>query len=512
VTTTPTQRPVSGDAPLARRTEVLLRPDPRRVVTQLFLPGQEWAGTSRAATVVARCLSISDADVDAELARILDDHGSRHRRFTAVLDDHFSAVAHRINAAVTLSTARRRLIGAYFTQEYALESAALFNPSLVVHPQQGPDRSRLRFVMSARAVGEGHLSSIVFRTGQVTVPEPAAGDGHQSDPTIALDPGSVLATAGTHQRDMIDRERLRRQATAVGVDAESLRFVLSDLPDLFATEALEAVLSRLRTQRLTRVHAERTVTSLRRAADASYQVEFDAETDLSERTLLPWAPAESRGMEDARFVRFTEDDGTATYLATYTAYDGTRVAPARLQSDDFRTFRASPLTGAAATDKGLSLFPRRVGGRYLALSRWDRENNALAFSDDGYHWDGAVEIQSPRRPWELIQVGNCGSPLETAEGWLVFTHGVGPMRRYSLGAILLDLDDPSQLRGRLQEPLLQPAPDERDGYVPNVVYSCGALRHGTTLLLPYGCSDSSIRMTSIDLPGLLARLLAPPGT
>jgi predicted GH43/DUF377 family glycosyl hydrolase len=501
--------------PLTLRTDVLLQADPRRVVARIFLPGQEMAapGTSRAAAVVARCLSMSEPEVDSELVRVLAGHGPRHRRFTEVLDAHFAAVAHRIEAADTLSAARRRLIGAYFTQEYALESAALFNPSVVAHPQQGPDPDRLRFVMSARAVGEGHLSSIVFRSGELRLPAADARvrDGDRDGRTIALDPGSILASAGTHREGMIDRERLRHQATAIGVDAESLRFILGGLPEIFAAGALDTALDQLRHQHLTRVHAERTVASVLRTADASYDVEFDPETDLSERTLLPWAAAESHGMEDARFVRFTREDGTATYLATYTAYDGVHVAPARLQTDDFRTFRAGPLTGPAATDKGLSLFPRRVGGRYLALSRWDRENNALAFSDDGYHWDGAVQLQSPRRPWELIQVGNCGSPVETAEGWLAFTHGVGPMRQYSLGAILLDLDDPSRIRGRLQEPFLQPAPDERDGYVPNVVYSCGALRHGRTLLLPYGCSDSSIRMTLIDLPELVARLLAAPG-
>ena len=499
-----------SEAPLVRRTDLLLQPDPRRVVAHLFLPGQEMAtpGTSRAASVVARCLLMSGAEVDAQLARVLDDYGPRHRRFTDVLDAHFSAVAHRVDGASTLSPSRRRLIGACFTQEYAPETAALFNPSLVAHPEQGADPDRLRFVLSARAVGEGHLSSIVFRSGEIT--RSAAAAGASGVPTITLDPGSVLATAGTHRAGLIDRERLRAWTMAAGVDGESLRFVLSDLPEVFGAETLEPALNRLRDQHLTRVHAEGTVASIRRAAGASYEVAFDADTDLSERTLLPWAPSESQGMEDARFVRFTQDDGAVTYLATYTAYDGANVAPARLETDDFRTFRAYPLTGPAATNKGLALFPRRVGGRYLALSRWDRENNAVAISDDGYHWRDAVEIQRPSRPWELIQVGNCGSPLETTEGWLVLTHGVGPMRGYSLGAILLDLDDPTHVLGHLPDPLVQPAPDDRNGYVPNVVYSCGALHFGTTLVLPYGCNDSSIRMAVIDRSELIARLLDSP--
>lgn len=495
--------------PWVLRTDCVLRPDPRRVVARLFLPGQEMAtpGTSRAGAVVARCLSISQADVAAELRQVLDGYGARHRRFTDVLDAHFSAVAHRVDGADRLSMDRRRLIGAYFTQEYSLEAAALFNPSLVAHPEQGPDPDRLRFVLSARAVGEGHLSSIVFRTGEAFRSPDSTGAAGL--PTISMDPGLVLASTGTHRAGLLDRERLRTRAGAAGVDGESLRFVLSDLPAAFDPETLESALQRLHDQHLTRVHADQTITSVRQAAADSYEVEFDAETELSERTLMPWAPGERHGMEDARFVRFTDDDGGTTYLATYTAYDGTQVAPARLQSDDFRTFRAGPLTGPAATDKGLALFPRRVGGRYLALSRWDRENNAIAFSDDGYHWHDAVRIQGPRRPWELVQVGNCGSPVETAEGWLVLTHGVGPMREYSLGAMLLDLDDPTRVRGRLRTPLLQPTPDERAGYVPNVVYSCGALAYGTTLLLPYGCSDTTIGVALIDLPQLLAGLLNP---
>lgn len=499
----------SREARLAVRTDLRLRPDPRRVVARLFLPGQETTvpGTSRAAAVVARCLSISPSEVGSELARLLDDYGPRHRRFVDVLDEHFAAVAHRVEDAATLSPGRRRLIGAYFTQEYALETAALFNPSLVAHPEQGADPDRLRFILSARAVGEGHLSSIVFRSGEIVRSAGAAGAA--GIPAITMDPGSVLATTGTRRAGPIDRDNLREQAAAAGADGESLHFVLSDLPATFGSGTLEPALDRLRDQHLTRVHAERTIASIRRVAGASYEVTFDAETDLSERVLLPGAPAESHGMEDARFVRFTEDDGTATYLATYTAYDGARVSPARLQSEDFRTFRASPLTGPAAADKGLALFPRRVGGLNLALSRWDRENNALAISDNGYHWRDAMKIQSPGRGWELIQIGNCGSPLETEEGWLVLTHGVGPMREYSLGAILLDLDDPSQVRGHLPEPLLRPDPDERDGYVPNVVYSCGALPHGRTLVVPYGCSDTSIRMALIDIPELLSRLLDP---
>ena len=491
-------------SPTVARSDVLLRPDPRRVIARLFLPGQEASSTgqSRAAVVVARCLAISDTEARETLDQVLNDYAPRHRRFTDILDANFAAVAHRVDHVEALSGDRRRLIGAYFTQEYALEAAALFNPSVVPHPDQHGDEGTLRFVLSARAVGEGHFSSIVFRSGTVS----AGPAGLVAD----LDAGSVLATPGTRHVGLIDRERLAHEATAAGADAESLRFVLADLPARFALAGLDDALERLRDQSLTRVHAEGTISSVRRAAEASYEVVFDADTDLSERTLLPGAAAESHGMEDARFVRFTDDDGTATYLATYTAFDGAHIAPARLQTDDFRTFRASPFTGRAAVNKGMALFPRPVGGRHLALSRWDRENNALAFSDDGYDWDDAVEIQAPSRPWDLIQLGNCGPPVETPAGWLVITHGVGPMRGYALGAALLDLDDPSRVLGVLPEPLLRPAPDERDGYVPNVVYTCGALQYQGSLLLPYGCSDASIRVAFVDLAALLDDLLRHP--
>jgi predicted GH43/DUF377 family glycosyl hydrolase len=305
---------------------------------------------------------------------------------------------------------------------------------------------------------------------------------------------------------MLDAGRLARAARTGGADDESLGFVLDGLTGRFPSSAVEHALARLGDQRLTRVNADRTITAVRRAAAASYEVSFEADTDLSERTLMPRAETESHGVEDARFVRFTGEDGSTTYLATYTAFDGRHVTSARIQTDDFRTFRMEPLTGGASTNKGMALFPRLVGGSYLALSRWDRENNALAFSDDGYHWADAVGIQSPRLRWDLVQLGNCGPPLETSEGWLVLTHGVGPFRRYSMGAILLDLEDPSRVVGVLPRRLLTPAPDERDGYVPNVVYSCGALVSGGFLLLPYGCSDASIRMAFVRVADVLTRM------
>jgi predicted GH43/DUF377 family glycosyl hydrolase len=497
--------PAPGREPALERTPVVLTPDPRRVVARLFLPGQEATapGTSRAAGVIERCLALGDQETRDLLADVLAQHGNRHRALPQILQDHFAAVAHRVEDRSRLAAQNRQLIGAFFTQEYALEAAALFNPSVVAHPQQDVPAGHLRFILSARAVGEGHLSSVVFRTG-VLRPEGPPG------PRVTIDPGSHYAGTGTPRTTLIDGARLRHEAGLAGVDAESLDFVLSDLPQHFTLHELGLALDRLSTQRLTRVHTHQTAQALRRLAEGWYEVEFAPTGDLSERTLMPQIQAESHGMEDARFVRFTDDDGSTTYLATYTAFDGEHIGVRQLRTDDFHTFRSSTLTGKAATNKGMALFPRRVAGRHLALSRWDRENITVASSADGHHWPHATAVATPVHPWELIQLGNCGSPIETPAGWLVLTHGVGPMRRYAIGAMLLDLNDPTRVIGQLRRPLLTPADDERNGYVPNVIYSCGTLLHEQTLLLPYGCSDSRIRIALLDLPTLLDHL-TPPG-
>jgi predicted GH43/DUF377 family glycosyl hydrolase len=259
---------------------------------------------------------------------------------------------------------------------------------------------------------------------------------------------------------------------------------------------------------LTRGSAEAIVERIRRIASCNYQLQFPPDRPISERVIYPSSPDESRGVEDARFTRFVDDDATITYYATYTAFDGSEVTPHLLQTKDFETFESTQLIGGAARNKGMALFPRRIGGEYLMLSRWDRESIAITRSTDTRHWGAAVTLRTPVEPWELIQLGNCGSPIETPDGWLVLTHGVGPMREYGIGAILLDLDEPSKVVGALSRPMLTPADEERDGYVPNVVYSCGALIHEQTLVLPYGCSDSSIRVAFVDLQELLKALRA----
>jgi predicted GH43/DUF377 family glycosyl hydrolase len=482
---------------LVTRTAHRLRPDPRRVVTRLFLPGQEMLGDgeSRAAGVVDRILALPDDEVASALDAVLTGFGGRHRRLRTTLEDNFELVAHRLTGGAQPSPERRLLMGAYFTNECSVEAAALCNPSAVLHPDQdGTAPGEARFVMSVRAVGEGHISSIGFRTGVL-----GAGSEVRVD-----DPGPFLET-GRQLPGLYDRDLFRGKLAELGALGESAAFVLDRLPAQFGPDELERALTDLRDQ-ITHSDVRQTVEDLGAVAVSNYDIEFPAGSTIAERVLLPMAPAESHGMEDARFVQFVDDDGSVTYYATYTAFDGVHVEPQLLETADFCRFRITPLTGPAAKNKGLALFPRRIGGRFVALSRWDRECNSVVSSLDLRSWEAATTVQFPERAWELLQLGNCGSPLETPDGWLVLTHGVGPMRVYSIGAVLLDLDDPTRVLARLSAPLLVPDDSERDGYVPNVVYSCGALLHGDRLMIPYGISDASIGIAVVGLGELLGRL------
>ncbi len=486
-----------------RRDPTVLRPDAARVITRLFLPGQEILpdGVSRADAVLHRILALTDEQVAATLAGTVAAFGGRHRDLDATFDEHFALVAHRLPDGADPSAERRRLIGAYSTQEYAVEAAALFNPSMVAHPDQtGLAPGDLRFAMSVRAVGEGHVSSVEFRTG---VLGPAGG-------LVVDEPGRDLV-AGRSESAVMSRDFVR-DALAGRADAPLAEHILSLLPARFDATHLTAALASVGRDRLTRGSSDAVVARVRSIASGNYRLTFPAGRPLSERVISPTSAEESHGIEDVRFTRFVDDDGTVAYQGTYTAFDGSRVAPRLFRTTDFETFDSSQLTGPAAKNKGMALFPRRVGGRYLALSRWDRESIGLAHSTDLMTWNGTDTVQTPEQPWDLIQLGNCGPPLETPAGWLVLTHGVGPMRVYGIGAVLLDLEDPRRLLGVLRTPLLTAAADERDGYVPNVVYSCGALVHGDTLVLPYGCSDSQIRFAFVELPALITALLAsrPP--
>jgi predicted GH43/DUF377 family glycosyl hydrolase len=504
--------------PLLTRTQLRLRPDASRTLSRLFVPGQETLirGESRAMDVINRVLAMSGDSVDSMLARTLARFSGQYRDLEEALERNFGLVAHRLDGDITVGHARRLLIGAYFTQQYALEAAALFNPSIVPHPDQsGCAAGEVRFVMSLRAVGEGHLSSIEFRTGTISAglgtsdretSDRETSDRETSDLGISIDPPGRFPDIGRSRPVIYDRSLFQEKLAELGHEEENAQFLWSLLPPRFSLSELDAAVAELCLQQVMRGDSVALVAGVRWMAASNYEVEFDARHAISERVLWPSGPAESHGMEDARFVRFT-GDSDPVYFATYSAFDGSKVASHLLQTADFRTFTISQLSGQSTKNKGMALFPRRIGGRYVALSRWDRESNEIAYSGDAHRWSEAVTVQAPARPWELVQLGNCGSPIETPAGWLVFTHGVGPMREYSIGAILLDLDEPEHMKAALPEPLLVASESERVGYVPNVVYSCGALLHGDKVVLPYGCSDSSVRFAIVDLPQLLDRLI-----
>ncbi|MCH7901721.1 MAG: glycoside hydrolase family 130 protein [Acidobacteria bacterium] len=480
------------------RTNALLVPNSRRVIAKLFLPGEQIFpdGQSRVELIVKRILAMSEDEMVSTLAATREQFDDRHKDLNRTLEANFDVVANKIDSPDELSTKQRLLIGAYFTHEYSIEAAALTNPSLVPAPDQsGLNPGEQRFVMSLRGIGEGHISSIEFRSGVI-----------DANARITMDQPSLYATTGSRRPPIYDKHLFTTKLAELGALNDIADLCLKPLPERFTFEQLEAAItdvSRLGKPSLMTAKAPRTIHWL---ASSNYESTFAKESDISERVIFPGGPTESHGMEDARFVRFTHDDGSVVYYATYTAFDGFEILPQLIETPDFVSFRIATLNGQCTHSKGMALFPRMIGGRYAALSRYDNENNYLMLSDEVRFWHDSEIIQVPVHPWELMQIGNCGSPLETEAGWLVITHGVGPMRRYSLGAILLDTDDPCLVIGHLKEPLLIPSDEERDGYVPNVVYSCGSMIHNGQLVLPYGFSDIGARIALLSVDDLLTRL------
>jgi len=482
---------------LTRTTQRFL-PDPKRVITRLFHPSDGANGqSSRVKAILDRILAIPEEDVPAMLEGLLREFSPRHRDFERVLDDHYRVVSHHLDRDKPWSRERRLLIGAYFTHEYSIEGAALFNPSIVpASDQSGLPPGALRFIMSVRAVGEGHISSIGFRSGVIG---PEGG--------IVFDSTSPFAFTGTRMPNpSYHKDLFEAKLREVGVDNEVSQWVLSRVSDRFNMEELNAACASLRTQNIPAVMRRETLDVIHWLATSNYDVTFQPASSISERVIFPDSPNESRGMEDARFVRFVEDDGSVTYYATYTAFDGHDILPQLIETPDFLHFQVRTLNGACVQNKGMALFPRRIGGRFAMLSRHDGESLYFMTSDNVRFWNEAEELRILYHPWEFIQVGNCGSPIETEAGWLVLTHGVGPMRRYAIGATLLDLEDPQRIIGQLAEPLLAPAPDEREGYVPNVVYTCGGIVHEGQLILPYGFSDVGIAIATTPIDVLVSRL------
>jgi predicted GH43/DUF377 family glycosyl hydrolase len=483
--------------PLARRTGLELSPDPARVIARLFIPGEEMqVPHSRAHEIVARVMALKDPDVDELVARLLDTFASRHRSYQQLLISHASIVAAHAGEGDQLSESRRLLLGASVTAEYATEGAALCNPSAVLHPDQTSlANGQVRAAISVRAIGEGHLSAIAFCSAIV-------GPGAR----WSFNPRPLPITAGVVRPTHWHRTHLQALLTDKGHVDELGRAVLQSVPAQFGGVDLERALGEVHPGLLAQPRAATTLQLIRHLISSAYAVEFDPEVALEQRVVMPSAAEESNGMEDARFTRYIDEDGNVDYRATYTAYDGHHIAPRLLTSPDLRVFRSRRLAGPAARNKGMALFPRLIQGRHVALCRSDGESTSVTTSHDGYVWTGRQVVHEPTAAWESLQVGNCGSPIETERGWLVLTHGVGPMRTYSIGAMLLDLDDPAVVLGRLERPLLEPDRDEQDGYVPNVVYSCGGLVHDGLLWLPYGINDARIGVAWVPLDEVLAAL------
>ncbi|GAB4251570.1 MAG: glycoside hydrolase family 130 protein [Candidatus Methylacidiphilales bacterium] len=488
---------MSSIDPLIRRHHLTLTPDPRRVLLRPFIPSlvvkpdARPEPSPRILSLFARIMTLDDAEVRQKLDEVLAEFHERHDDIRRIFQNRFTQIEPLLPTDRPLNEDRRLLIGSYFTNEYSFESIALFNPSIVPAPEAKSIDSTCPFILSLRATGEGHVSSITFRTGTVHL-----------DGTIHVDPASRIV----HSPQLIpaaqyDLAIFRRKMRELGLDQEIVRAATEGLTDRFVMEDLERCVKHLRSRGADAAVIQAGERALV-LAQANYTVRFAENTPISNRILFPYAPTEMNGIEDARFVRFTDEDGFR-YYATYTAYDGSVVLPQMLETRDFLEFSICTLNGPAIKNKGLALFPRRIHGQFVMLGRQDSENIHIMFSDHLHFWHESEILLRPSQPWEFVQLGNCGSPLETSEGWLVLTHGVGSMRKYSIGAALLDLDNPRRVIKRLKDPLLRPAPEEREGYVPNVVYSCGGMIHGENLILPYAISDTASRFATVRVNDLL---------
>ncbi|HVU08975.1 MAG TPA: glycoside hydrolase family 130 protein [Verrucomicrobiae bacterium] len=477
----------------AKRIGPTLTPDHSRVLLRPFRPTTD----DIARRIVARVMALSDEQVAELLKQVLGEFANRHERVKKFFRARFEQVKIYLEPGAQPSLDRQMLIGAYFTSEYSPESAALFNPSIVPHPDQsGLPKGALRFILSLRATGEGHISSITFRTGMISAQH-----------RITLTPPVPFVTEPERVPDAAYVKGLfTHKLEEAGVQNDFCRRVLDKLHEDFTLKELRAVLLASGLTDTSDATAARAARGILLLAESNYEVNFAPDSQVSQRVLFPSAPSQSNGIEDARFVRFQNDDGSFTYFATYTAYDGKITLPQLLETPDFVHFKFSTLNGPAVQNKGMALFPRKINGQFVMLSRQDDENILLMFSDNLHFWQTPKLLLSPSQPWEFFKIGNCGSPIETEAGWLVLSHGVGAMRKYCLGAFLLDLNDPTRVIRRLREPFLCPNEAEREGYVPNVVYTCGALLQERELIIPYAMSDSATSFGTVSLDELLAAM------
>jgi len=480
---------------LVKDTGIILVPNNKRVIMRPHIPFSE----VRIERIISRVLSLDEFDSQKELKKLLDKFSHRHHNFELLLERQFDFVRRYMPSDIVPSREQRLFIGSFFWAEYSFESAALFNPSIVPHPDQsGLPQGSLRFIMSLRATGEGHISSLTFRSGCIN-----------ANGAVSIDESQDFAsTAEMKVNTLYDKTCFARKLREMGVISDFSKFIIDSLSSEFTfNELMEKV--KIHTFEHQPLSQSDTFDSekIQWLARCNYEVHFDPSVSLSERVVFPLSPSEQNGIEDARFVLFTDIDGSKKYYATYTAYDGKGILPQLMETVDFQHFKMITLNGSAVVNKGFAIFPRRINGRYAMISRQDNENLFLMYSDNIHFWHESALLMKPSYPWEFVQIGNCGSPIETEYGWLLLIHGVGPLRQYSISAILLDKENPMKILGRLKEPLLHWTETNRSGYVPNVVYTCGSLLHKDILVFPYAMSDQKSTISLIPLPSLLEKLL-----
>ncbi|MFC6096048.1 glycoside hydrolase family 130 protein [Flavobacterium qiangtangense] len=470
-------------------------PDSGRVIARYFFNGEE-----RAVELLKKILNLDSENIFNIISPLLQDYSKRHRNITKKLLKHADKVKSYVEKAgynyEKLDEYTRLLIGSYFTHEYSIESAAFFNPSIIPDVDQSNlEEGQLRVLISFRAVGEGHISSIVFRRALI--------DRHNN--INVLPAGNYIDEAEKIHNMIYNKKLFIKKGEEADINADFLKDVDEQLADRFDYDSLKKIIveAKAKTKDEETIKEYNQILAL---SDSYRKISFSKDTDISDRVIFPISDFESKGIEDARFVKFQKENGKSVYYGTYTAYDGQHIMPKLIHTYDFVDFKTGPLNGAGAKNKNLALFPRKINGKFAMLSRIDGWNNYLMYSDNINIWEDPIKIQAPEYPWEFVQIGNCGSPIETEKGWLIMTHAVGPMRHYSISASLLDLNDPSKEIGRLQDPLIMPNTEEREGYVPNVVYSCGSIIHNDELIIPYGLSDHSSGFATVNLKLLLDRL------
>ena len=480
------------------RKNITFNPDPSRVIARFLFTDDQ-----RAISTIRFVLQMPEKDASFALNQTLRDYSMRHRNVSKIFEKHFNRISHLLPHLNTYPDAidysKKILIGSYFTMEYSIESAAFFNPSVVEHPDQTEiNPGSKRVVISFRATGEGHISSIVFRTGIL-----------DKSNKLTLEPvGNMLEEAEHIRRHTYNKKLFAHKLDEMQEVQRIIppALILDKLKEEFTYGELYKCIEESRKAIHLASDKEYLFNQIIWLASSHYELQFSLDTNISERVIFPVSANEKNGIEDARFVKFMAEDNKIKYYATYTANDGTTILPKLLETEDFYHFKVMPLHGEIARNKGMALFPRKVNGKFAMLCRLDGFNNYIAFSDNITVWREARMLQQPKYSWELIQIGNCGSPIETKDGWLVITHGVGPMREYVLGAALFDLENPEKEIGRSKTPLLIPNDEEREGYVPNVVYSCGSIVHNADLIIPYAMSDYSSTYATVNLRELLNEL------